>query len=224
MKNIVCGSLLVVMLCLAVSAAFAADYSYSGGLSSNSGGIHLEGSWGPVNLNWNVTQNSQGTWDYLYNLNCGGRAISHFVLETSTSFTSQNIWLANGPVTIGLWTSQQGNPQLPEPVHGIKFSATGQTALTYSFTSDRAPVWGDFYTRDGSGYYAWNGGFAHPDTDPLALPANGSVGNHVLVPDTVSHHDTNSVPEPGSIALGLCALGGMLGGVVRRRRMRSKPA
>ena len=47
----------------------------------------------------------------------------------------------------------------------------------------------------GSDNSAWNTGFL--DADPLDLPANGSINNHVLVPDTY----TTPVPEPGTLLL-----------------------
>ena len=76
----------------------------------------------------------------------------------------------------------------------------GSRTSTATLVTDRAPVWGDFYAKDGGGnaedaVAAWNTGFL--DADPLDLPADGSINNHVLVPDTY----TTPVPEPGTLLL-----------------------
>jgi hypothetical protein len=102
--------------------------------------------------------------------------------------------------------------------------------MSFSFYSDRAPVWGDFYAVDGyiwrykcgTGWYkdynrAYNKGFGSPDSDPLAPPDDGSFNCHILVPDTFD--DTpggdNPVAEPSALAL--MVLSG-LGLTARRRR------
>jgi hypothetical protein len=72
------------------------------------------------------------------------------------------------------------------------------TDWTATLVTARAPVWGDFYIKDGKtggiDNSAWNTGFL--DADPLDLPADRSINNHVLVPDTY----TTPVPEPGYAA------------------------
>ena len=53
---------------------------------------------------------------------------------------------------------------------------------------------------------------------PQNGPYDTPTGWDILVPDTTSG---NSTPEPGSLALGLCALSAALGGALRRRRRRA---
>jgi hypothetical protein len=73
------------------------------------------------------------------------------------------------------------------------------TDWTATLVTARAPVWGDFYIKDGKtggiDNSAWNTAFL--DADPLDLPADRSINNHVLVPDTY----TTPVPEPGTLLL-----------------------
>jgi hypothetical protein len=82
---------------------------------------------------------------------------------------------------------------------GVKWNADDGTDFTATLVTARAPVWGDFYAKDRKtdqvDNAAWNTGFL--DADPLDLPANGSIDNHALVPDTV----TTPVPEPGTLLL-----------------------
>jgi len=70
-----------------------------------------------------------------------------------------------------------------------------------------------FYAKDGKNdgalIYLYNSGFSAPD--PIAGPDNGTIDNHLLVPDTV--------PAPGAVVLG--SLGLAFAGWLRRRRMTS---
>ena len=78
---------------------------------------------------------------------------------------------------------------------GIKAEGFSEdTSWVFSFYTARSPVWGDFFAKDGSvGGSAWNAGFLLDD--PLVAPADGSVQNHILVPDTTI------IPAPGAFLL-----------------------
>jgi hypothetical protein len=212
---------ILALLSLAVSVQ-ASPVSYSGSLSSADGGILGIDGWvsdpsKPVTFSWTVTQNADLTWHYLYQFNVGtGKgALSHLILETCPNFTIQDILNASPSVSagdIGAWTPANGNPNMPDSTYGIKYDGS-TTSLTFQFDSVRNPVWGDFYAKDGANGQAWNAGFTASDTDPLAAPANGSINNSILRPDTTT---ASTIPAPGAILL--CGLGSGLVGWLRRRR------
>ena len=81
---------------------------------------------------------------------------------------------------------------MPGEIKGIKFPGSG-TQLVLSFYSDRAPMWGSFYAKDGTDgsndVYAYNSGFSGVGSDFIA------------VPDT-----TTTVPVPGAVLLGMLGL------------------
>ena len=103
---------------------------------------------------------------------------------------------------------------MPEDIYGIKFDACGNaTDVTISFDSDRAPVWGDFYSKDGiipgaQWCALYNSGFTSGDYDPFSAATNGSFQNHLLVPDSY-------IPAPGAVIL-VC-IGTTLTGALRKR-------
>jgi hypothetical protein len=139
-----------------------------------------------------------------------GADVSHFILETSETFTEDNIFNLSSPgtgVEVGAFSSGGGNPSMPTNVYGIKFDSTAGTNVTISFDSDRDPVWGDFYAKcgatGGTQNTVWNEGFA--SVDPVSPVQNGTIDNHILVP--------NTVPEPMTVAL--LGLGGIF---IRRKR------
>jgi hypothetical protein len=186
------GVVLLAMLPLpAVAAAF------HGSLSSVDGGIVGTGNWlvtGPTTLEWWVTQNGDGSWHYKYVFSHPVGATSHFILEASASIEEPDIFgilVGFTSFDIGSHLVQSGNPGMPESLFGIKFGGTAGITTTIEFDCTRRPVWGDFYSKDGSagGYgvnAAWNAGFTVADTDPSDSPQDGTVGGHTLVPDTVS--------------------------------------
>lgn len=207
--------LLFFILLMVVSGA----YAVSGFLVSNTGDLEGTGfwvvdngseDWHPARIDWEVTQNQDLTWHYDYSLSVNVADVSHFILETSQTFAEENVFNLSSPGTgfeIGSFTTQSGNPSMPATVYGMKFDSTSGTSINISFDSDRDPVWGDFYAKcgatGGTQNTVWNEGFA--TVDPLNPIQDGSIGNHILVP--------NTIPEPTTVVL--FGLGSLL---LRRKR------
>ena len=169
-----------------------------------------------VTMSWTVDDSVQNSPNPLYPVKYEYRfqhsgtqyGFSHIIIESSTNFTAGNITGVSGAImdSVKLQTVLGGNPAMPENVYGIRFNplTSGVIDWSFSFYSDRLPVWGDFYGRCGGAggiNSAYNQGFTISDVDPTAAPSNGSVANHILRPDTV-------VPEPAAMAL--FGLGGLL--------------
>ena len=214
------GKITLSLCVLGVLVGFAptAWGGYTGSLSTADGGLDGTGDWisGTSTIEWSVTQNGDQSWHYEYTLTVPGEAsgISHFILEVSESFSEAHIFNASGPFSgmeikthIG---NSPGNPNMPEDMYGIKFDDTLGTTLQFTFDAWRMPVWGDFYSKGGGGQITdeiWNAGFGNPDSDPTVGASDGSVDNHILVPDSYT-------PEPASLLL--LVLGSL--GLVRRKR------
>lgn len=187
------------------------------------GGIVGYGQWaipacGGFKLDWDISFDSVAdAWNYQYSASkIDGtlltKEVSHWLLEVSRDFEVPrdiNICV-EGPQE---WTAQEGNPQLPvASFYGIKLGEGD----SWSFTSPKSPMWGDFYFKDGKAFCGfffntvWNAGIG---TDPLLCDA--PYRSWIPVPDTQTG-DNGYIPEPATLSLlGL----GILGlGVLKRRR------
>ena len=210
------------------SVCLGSPTTYTGNLSAAGGGLTGYGAWNnPMTmLNWTVDNTTTlGKWHYCYSLMVPSKDISHIIIEASNGdnpFTIENLFspssYPNGwidSISVQNFSPGGNTPYMPEDMWGIKFdSAMDSTILTINFDSDRRPVWGDFYAKDGystcSGWnVVYNAGFTVCDYDPIAPAANGSYQNHILVPDSY-------IPAPG--ALILVSIGTALTGVLRKRR------
>jgi hypothetical protein len=208
--------LCVVLAVVGAGSISMAGPTLSGSLSSGSGitGLYpssnpwLDGS-SASTLSWWVTDNDNGTFTYKYILSVTQKEISHMIIEVSPTFTSDNIrQILQGSGSVGEYGDEgKSNPGIPGLLYGIK-TASGGLSYTLEFISNRIPVWGDFYAKDGKDggkdVAIWNSGFGNPDSD------DSSIG-HILVPDTIPP----IVPVPGAMVLG--SLGMVCVGFLRRK-------
>lgn len=197
------------MVCLPAGAQ-----TYVGALSSDLDEIEGMGVWidpGPTTIAWEITDmTTYYHYKYTFTVPSGANDISHYLIEVSPNFGADDFWNATGPFggwEIGDFNQNNGNPSIPDEVHGLKFDDMWGTTAVIEFDSSRLPVWGDFYAKCGGvpPNEAWNEGLLA--ADPLDDPANGSIDNHILVPD-------GFVPEPATLSL--LALAGLMMG--RRQR------
>ncbi len=237
-----CSGLAILVLCLCLGTGAGARASVIGSRTTpETNGIVASDGWeqplGGFKISWDIEQVGADLWTYSYKLsNADGSmptdpALSHFILEVSGDITDEN-WHTYFPdVTTGTVVEVEdftatsdgnSNPYLPGTLHGIKFAGDN---YIFEFTSTQAPVWGDFYAKDGKHLdpestkefaTAWNAGITGDgptlETTDFTPWIPRPDGDGLSPPATI-------VPEPGLSVLGLSAL---LAGAVARRKAKKK--
>ena len=185
---------------------------------------HSEGGLGgfwpfSFSISWNVSQDiNTDLWTYEYTLSATKKDVSHFIIEVSDGAAQNNFsqLSANGKLLsfgdknskVNYLGSNQGksNPGYPSSteIYGIKFD-TGELSTTYKLTTDRSPVWGNFYAKGGRDKDSRQ--FVHVYNSALAV---GNYNSDEKIDFIVRPNGTPIVPEPASVVLfltGSAALG-----------------
>lgn len=159
--------------------------------------------WDGASIAWQVSPIAGG---YLYEYTWTGARTdvsSYLIVGLSTCCNLSNgcLWDVQTPVWVEKWDSTD-NPGFPTGISfdGIKLGDIPYFGQTYSFSfkSNRVPVWQNFYIKDGNDptsgepLYAYNTGISQTT----------GLSYYIVAPDTV-------IPEPGFyglLALGLAGL------------------
>lgn len=192
---------------------------------TNLSGVVATGGWNPAtgtgfSITSTVTQFVDQTgsivYEYDYSVTVPRKDISHIIIGVSQPPSGTNYQYWQGTVDNHTTTlipfaytdtsNGQSNPNLPTPpgLYGIKFAGNG-TSLSLTFFSYNAPVWQDFYAKDGKDggvkVTAWNTGFG-ATTSPFA-------SSYIIGPDSMGG-GFQPVPLPPAVWLlgsGLVGLG-----------------
>jgi hypothetical protein len=218
------------MLLFAAAVPTQASIQVAQGSLSTSTDVIAADGWTAANdgfkIAWDIAKDWNGAkWIYSYKYTLSDAdgtplapKLSHWIMEVSTNFTTANIWeVERNGSALSLYSGDPqtysvsgSNPNMPAPIFGIKFDGPTNDgdAAVYTFLSDRRPMDGDFYAKDGKhdGIWAtaWNSGLS------------GAGSATIPVPDTGS--DTPPVPEPTTIII-WSLLGALAITVGWRRRM-----
>lgn len=186
-------------------------------------GLTGTGSWGQsFSISWVITEPTPGTLYYKYTFGWQHGAPSHAIFELSEGCASAGAGCVWGFLfdevevtpTFGTFDgSSPSNPNMPNPIYGVKIDRPDNAdGYVVEFYSNRVPVWGNFYSKDGMA-----GGMGVNTVWNLGLETANAGSDNVLY--FIARPDSEAmippIPEPGTMALlgaGLVALG-----LIRRR-------
>jgi hypothetical protein len=150
-----------------------------------------------LTVSWVITPNG-GLFDYRYTISgFDPPGISHFTISLSPGCSLDPACITGvDNFFYGVYDDSAGNsnPGFPPgfEIDGVKFNFGTEDPFVLTFTSNRAPVWGDFYFKGGSDSFAYNSG--------LTNHASENVLDFIARPDT-SGAPPAEIPEPGTWAL-----------------------
>ncbi len=196
------GSVFVAFLMLGVAANAITLDLYSDTLTYADGGINATTDWNNDNtwISWEIFEIETGIWSFTYEWNTTGRDLSHIIIEVTDDAPEEDFWdwefgadiEANSP-DFDTFVQDGSNPEMPNDIYGFKINLNEDTPVfTFSFLTTHAPVWGDFYAKDGNSIptRAYNMAFS---TGPAG--SGNDQGEHLAVPNGVP------VPDTGITAL-----------------------
>ena len=185
---------------------------------SSVNGITGQGSWSTgFNLSWVISNDGGGIWTYEYTVSTEEMDISHFILEVTDDEFGFSIL---GGSSSGIdseapktYDSSAGNPGMPNPFYGIKFDFGADGGdVTYTLVTDRSPVYGVFYAKDGK-----TGGIDNIAYSNALSYIDFRTNDSLTAADFIVRPNGEPVPVPGAMWL----LGsGLLGVMGLRRRFR----
>jgi hypothetical protein len=189
------------------------------------GGITATQGWsgGGFTLSWDIEETSPGVWTYDYTIDVSTgpqtKDVSHFLLEVTQDAQPFSILGGTSAPIEGpqiYSNAQPSNPGLPNAFYGVKFNYGNDDSniVNYTIVTNRSPVWGVFYAKDGKtggqDVIAYAAALADPN---FRTSMTLGVESFIVRPDGMS-----VVPLPAALPLlgsGLIALLGL------RRRARA---
>jgi hypothetical protein len=185
---------------------------------------------GGFNIAWDISfDEDTELWTYIYHVTTDRKEVSHLLLEVTQGDGGVLIGDDSSPVD-EIKTFNPGdpsNPLLPNKLYAAKLDF-GSTDTIYTIVTDRAPVYGVFYAKDGKSggidVVAYANALKESDykTDE-ALTINDFIvrpnGKHGPETDPGGDPDppTNAVPEPMTASLAAVAAASLLLATRRRR-------
>lgn len=171
-----------------------------GRTSPAASGVDATQQWdnGGFTLDWAISQGDDDLWTYIYDVTGDTKGISHLILEVTEDDDPFIIYDGTslpyeGPVE---WSLSRSNPLMPNPIYGVKFDF-GDTIVRYTMITDRAPVYGVFYAKDGTDggvdVVAWSNALNSSDYKTNEVL---TVTDFIVRPDGIT-----SIPDPAAVFL-----------------------
>jgi len=180
--------------------------------------------WSGASIEWSVTLDGDH-WSYEYIFRdfegsaTDSNAISNVILDITDDAVGDGTFLDPDAITNFRLNGVLQDPAVIEAMSegggitgAVKFDVGAEGAsVAYSFDSNRGPVYGHVFVKDGHGHTVtlWNAGRDNP--------ASGDIRDFVARPNGGLIEDPPIIPEPLTV-LGLVAGIGGLGGYLTGRR------